>query len=66
MPDFTRSSFEGSLLSSIVYSDEIEPGMTGIQFRNALAEELSDAEIQYFLDNFKIVDTTDFKKLVRH
>jgi len=62
MSDFTQSAFEGSLLSAIVYNDQIEARMNDDAFRNALADELSEAEIDYFLGNFEIVDTTDFTR----
>ena len=60
MSNFTKTSFEGSLLSSIVYNDEIGPESEDNQIFNALNNEWTDVEIQYFLDNFEIISTADF------
>ena len=60
MSEFTKSALEGSLLSVVVYNDNVKSGMSLQGLREVLSDDLSRSEIEYFYNNFEIVHTTGY------
>ncbi|TDT41448.1 hypothetical protein DES49_1535 [Halospina denitrificans] len=58
MSEFTKSAFEASLLSVVVYNDQISETSDSDDLIERLSGSLSETEINYFIDNFEIVSTS--------